>query len=81
MNKTFILAIDFDGDCNKLINLIASGEAIKYNDMPIPIKNAYMQGERLFLPLPHRLVVFDLKKAFQQLKHKPIVKLQICMQR
>ena len=58
--NSFILDYDFDGDINKLLVAIQKGEAITYNEMPFPIKNAYTQGKQIVLPLWHKNIVVDL---------------------
>ena len=81
MNINFILDYDFDGDINKLIVAIQNGEAIKYNGIPYPVRNAYPQGKQVVLPLFHKNMVIDLNDAYNKLDNSPIIKITINIRR
>lgn len=63
MNTNFIFDYEFDGDINKLINAVKTGDAIQYNGKKFPVSQAFMQGKQLVLPLHHKNVYIDLSTA------------------
>lgn len=79
--NNFILDYDFDGDIKKLLFAIQKGEAIKYNDMPFPITEAYTQGKQIVLPLWHKNIIVDLTTIYSVLQKMPIVKITMNIER
>jgi len=73
--NSFILDYDFDGDINKLVLAIQNGEAIKYNGMSLPVKNAYAQGKQIVLPLLHKQITIDLIDIYRFLVSNEKVKI------
>lgn len=61
--KKFSFRWEFDGNLQSLLRGVMEGDAVSFNDASIPIRNATMQGKRLLLPLPHRIVEIDLTHA------------------
>ncbi len=73
--NNFILDYDFDGDINNFLEAIQKGNAILYNDIPYPIKNAYKQGKQIVLPLSHKNIIINLNDAINKLKKQSSVKI------
>lgn len=63
MPQAVSLDCEFDGDMPTLLDRVRSGAALVYNGRPMPVPQAMVEGWRLLLPLPHRLVTIDLSDA------------------
>jgi len=76
MSQEVCLECDFDGDMESLLRGVHSGAVLAYNGRSMPVPHAVVEGQRLLLPLPHRLVIIDLSSAIAQASHGNTIRIR-----
>lgn len=77
MPQEIFMDVEFNGDLETLIENIRGGEAFSYNGRPLPIRTAFVQGNTIVAPLPHRTLTIDLSDAVKSLKKSNVVRLNL----